>query len=122
MSVIVLEEIEGAQAAWKALHQDEELEQADVERPKQAKLRPKAKGKGKGGQDVNPPSHNARILDRDERAGGRDALLEAYRDDLRIAVSPEMCWAAITGSHARVSRPCVQLPTSGEMTNLDYSL
>jgi hypothetical protein len=110
VSVIVLEEIEGARAAFRALSKksgaakDDNDSQGEESNKTPARSRSKGKGKGKMDQESNPPTHNVRILKGDERAEGRDALLEAFGDNLRITVSAEMCWVAITGSHARVSR------------------
>ncbi|GAA6046816.1 hypothetical protein JCM3770_005657 [Rhodotorula araucariae] len=48
-------------------------------------------------------THEMRILGHEERAEGCSALQTRYGSDLRILVSEETAWVAITGSHTRIS-------------------
>lgn len=62
--------------------------------------KPRSAAKAKG---AILPTHTVRVLTEAESNLGKDELNEMYGDDLRMAVSAERTWEAITGSHARVS-------------------
>ncbi|KAI5477638.1 B-block binding subunit of TFIIIC family protein [Pseudohyphozyma bogoriensis] len=80
---------------------DEEMEMEDEDDDEDG---PKKKNKGKGkakAKVAQAPTFELNEVSDEERYLGRDVLVDKYGDKLRIAVSPEETWAAITGSHAR---------------------
>ncbi|GAA6011482.1 hypothetical protein JCM10207_002634 [Rhodosporidiobolus poonsookiae] len=49
------------------------------------------------------PTHEMRFLDGAEREEGRERLVEKYGENVRVLVGEETAWAAITGSHTKIS-------------------
>lgn len=68
-----------------------------------AKDRVATKGKGKAKKSAQPPpTHTLQPLQDGEVLLGVDALQNKYSFKLRVTVSSESSWVAITGSHNRV--------------------
>ncbi|KAK4704007.1 hypothetical protein P7C70_g2212, partial [Phenoliferia sp. Uapishka_3] len=74
----------------------------EKQEPEPAKNTSRGKGKKAGAKPSGPvATHSLRTLKEDEVSLGLSVLREKYGDTLRVTVSPEASWAAITGSHAR---------------------
>lgn len=76
---------------------------ASASKEKTSKDRVATKGKGKAKKSTPPaPTHTLQPLDDGEAMLGLDVLKDKYGKQLRVTVSPEASWVAITGSHNRV--------------------
>lgn len=80
----------------------EAIEEEEKENEESVEDAPK-KGKGKAKAKIAEPTECLRNLTEEELETGKDALVEKFGNDLRIVTSEDATWAAITGSHERVS-------------------
>ena len=93
---------------WNRLIEQEEIRIAVIEPidpSENGSVEPEKlkKGKGKAKAKVVESTERLRDLTEEEIESGKEFLVEKFGEDLRIVTSGDATWAAITGSHERVS-------------------